>query len=364
MFSDKTAFFTYLMEKAILRTVVKYFCSGDNMCGDRKMFNRIWGIPFSLLVSYSSRLRNYLVDNCYFGLPRFVQIETTTKCNLGCRYCERNKDESRVVNSDMSLDFFSSIVSQLRYPTQCIQLVGLGEPLLNPEIFSMIHFAKKKGFEVSLIDNFTLIDRDKSLALINSGLSFLYVSFDSVSKNTFEEIRTGACFEKVVENIKLFVKTKKEAKAKKPDFLFKSTISQSNFAEIPHLIRLAEDLGADGINFGKLMSENDSCANQSSVLLKEEDLPRSKIAIYPCELSKSYQCDAIKGCYVTFDGKVLPCGLMAESVSRAQYAQLQLGDLKFDKIANIWRANSYRKFRNKIGLTEFLPQCKTCPGNK
>src|SRR3990170_925652 len=259
------------------------------------MSDAIWNIPFSVLLSYSSRLRNYFVDSHYFGLPRFVQIEITTKCNLRCRYCERSKDDANI-DSDMPLDFFNSIIGQLRYPTQCVNLVGLGEPLLHPEIFSMIHVAKKKGFEVSLIDNFTLIDRDKSLALVNSGLDFLYVSFDSVSKNTFEEIRTGACFEKVVENIKLFVKTKKEAKAKKPDFLFKSTISQSNFAEIPQLIRLAEDLGADGINFGKLMSENDSCANQSSVLLKEEDLPRSKIAIYPCELSKSYQCDAIKGC--------------------------------------------------------------------
>jgi radical SAM protein with 4Fe4S-binding SPASM domain len=227
----------------------------------------------------------------------------------------------------------------------------------------MIQVAKRAGFEVSLIDNFTLIDKDKSLALINSGLDFLYVSFDSVSKNTFEEIRTGACFENVIENIKLFVKTKKEAKTKKPAFLFKSTISQSNFAEIPQLVRLAENLGADGINFGKLMSETEFSKNQSSILLSEEDLPKSKIAIYPCELSKSYQCDALTGCYVTFDGRVLPCGLMAESTSRAQYPSLQLGDLGLDKIANIWRTHSSRKFRKKHWLVKSLPQCKTCPAN-
>jgi len=327
------------------------------------MSDAIWNIPFSVLLSYSSRLRNYFVDSHYFGLPRFVQIEITTKCNLRCRYCERSKDDANI-DSDMPLDFFNSIIGQLRYPTQCVNLVGLGEPLLHPEIFSMIRAAKEKGFEVSLIDNFTLIDRDKSLELINTELDFLYVSFDSVSKNTFEEIRTGACFEKVVENIKLFVKTKKDAKAKKPEFLFKSTISQSNFAEIPQLIKLAEDLGANGINFGRLMSENDSCEPQSSILLDEKNLPKSKIAIYPCELSKTYDCDALKGCYVTFDGRVLPCGLMAESASRAQYSQLQLGDLRLDKIANIWRANSYRQFRKKIGLMEYLPQCKTCPANK
>lgn len=43
------------------------------------------------------------------------------------------------------------------------------------------------------------------LELIN-GEDYLYVSFDGVSKYTFEKLRTGACFKKFLENITLFLK--------------------------------------------------------------------------------------------------------------------------------------------------------------
>src|SRR4030067_2814600 len=238
--------------------------------------------------------------------------------------CLRTKEQAGAVNSDMSLDLFNSIVSKLRYPTRHVTLVGLGEPLLNPQIFSMIHSAKKHGLKVSLISNFTLIDRDKSLALIDSGLYFLFVSFDSSIKSTFEKIRTGACFEKVIDNVKLFVRTKKEVKAKTPVFFFKSTVSRRNFEEIRRLVNLAESLSVEGINFGKLFSEEEDYIHDPSVFLNMEDFKESKIIIDPCEIGRSYQCDGIAGCYITFNGRVLPCGVMMQAMSRSEYSQFQL----------------------------------------
>ena len=320
-------------------------------------------LPFSMLFKKSASAQKYIMNSPRFGMPPSVQIEVTTKCNIGCRLCLRTIDPARVVDSDMPLDFFKSIISQLKGKTRSISLVGLGEPMLHPEIFSIIRFAKENKIEVSLIDNFTLINREKSLALIDSGLDYLYVSFDNVSKEAFEDRRTGACFETVVENIKLFVKTKNEVKSKKPVFFFKSTISHSNFAEIPQLVKFAEDLGADGINFGKMMDRDESRIINPPPI-NDENLPKSKIFVDPCELSESYECDATRGCYVTFDGKVLPCGLMAESVSRAHYPQVQLGDLNSDTIGNIWRSSRFRQLRKKLESREYLPECTTCGAYK
>jgi len=275
--------------------------------------------------------------------------------------CMKSNKEANTINSDMPLDLYNSIIGGLKYPTRYISLVGLGEPLLNPYIFSMIDSAKKKGFEVSLIDNFTLIDQNTSLSLIKSGLDYLYVSFDSTSKTLFEKMRTGASFEKVIENVQLFVTTKNELKAGKPTFLFKSTISRENFKEISQLIKLAEDLGVDGINFGKLCAQEEGYVNDLSLSLELEDLPKSKIEIYPCELSKTFPCCASKGCYVTSDGKVLPCGLIIEMIPRKQYSQIQLGNLKNGTIGNIWRSKEYREFRREIASGKLLPLCKKCP---
>jgi radical SAM protein with 4Fe4S-binding SPASM domain len=316
----------------------------------------------NLLDSASMRLQKYAVNTPCFGLPYAVQMEITTKCNLRCEICLRSKKEAGAVNSDMPLDLFNSIVTKLRYPTRHVTLVGLGEPLLNPQVYSMIGSAKRKGLKVSLISNFTLLDRDKSLALIDSGLDFLFVSFDSTKKSTFEKIRTGACFEEVIDNVRLFVRTKKEVNAKKPVFFFKSTISKRNLGEIHELVKLAESLGVDGINFGKEIVIDEAGADDSAIFMNIEDFPRSEIIIDLCELNKSFMCHAPMGCHVTYDGKVLPCGLMIEAVPRTQYPQFQLGDLRFDTIGNIWRSTRYRQIRKKIKSGEHLPMCKKCPG--
>ena len=319
--------------------------------------NMTSGIPNKLF----AKIRKNLVRNPYIGSPYEVQIEITTKCNLTCQFCLRNSKESDTIDRDMPLDLFESIINGLRYPTRFISLVGLGEPLLNPELFSMIRLAKKKGFEVSLIDNFTLIDKDTSLSLIRSGLDHLYVSFDGASKTTFERMRTGAVFDKVKEAVKLFVATKKDLKASRPIFYFKSTICKDNFAEIPHLIKLAEDLGVDGINFGKLCAPTEDYANDVSISLELNDLPKSKIEIVPCELSKTFPCCAPRGCYVSVDGKVLPCGLLCEITPRKYFSHIQLGDVKSANLGNIWRSSKYRRFRREIASGKLLPLCKKCP---
>jgi radical SAM protein with 4Fe4S-binding SPASM domain len=315
-------------------------------------------------LNYASRgLRGCIANIPYLGLPYAVQIEITTKCNLRCEMCYRSKEQAGAVNSDMSLDFFKSIVSRLRYPARHVTLVGLGEPLLHPQLFSIIRSAKERGLLVSLISNFTLLDRDKSLSLINSGLDFLFVSFDSSTKSVFEKIRTGACFEEIIDNVKLFVKTKEEVKAKTPLFFFKSTVSRRNSEEIRQLIHLAESLGVEGIDFGKLFGEEDEYIHDPSCFLNMEEFKGSKIIIDPCEIGKSYQCDGIAGCYITFDGKVLPCGIMMQAIYRSDYSKYELGDLNTDTIDKIWRSDKFKQFRKQIKSHSrpYLPVCEECP---
>src|SRR5512136_715315 len=112
------------------------------------------------VLDYASReFRRHFVNTPYLGLPYSVQIEITTKCNLRCEMCSRSKEQAGAVNSDMPLDLFNSIVGKLRYPSRHITLVGLGEPLLHPQLFPIIRSAKERGLAVSLISNFTLVDR-------------------------------------------------------------------------------------------------------------------------------------------------------------------------------------------------------------
>jgi radical SAM protein with 4Fe4S-binding SPASM domain len=299
--------------------------------------------------------------NSRYGSPYHIIVEATTKCNLKCRMCMRSKRESGIYDADMPFDLYASIISNLKYPTRFVSFVGLGEQLLNPQFFPMIDFAKKKGFEVSLTDNFTLMDKETAHSLINSQIDYLYASFDSVSRVQFEKIRVGASFDTVVENIRSFVEAKKQLKSNKPKVFFKSTISKENYSEVSDLIRFAEELGLDGIDFSKEIRQAPDYVNDPSFYLDPTDLPETNLLIILCEMSKTYPCQALSGCFVTFDGKVLPCDHAMQILSRSEFSRYQLGDVRLNNITEIWRSEKHGRMRRGLASGEFLPFCEKCP---
>jgi len=299
--------------------------------------------------------------NSRVGSPYHIILETTTKCNLECRTCMRSKQDWGIYESNMPFDLYYSLISDLKYPTRFVSFVGMGEQLLNPQIFRMMNVAKQKGFEVSLTDNFTLVDKEVAHTLIRSQIDYLYASFDSVSKRKFEKIRVGANFEDVVNNIRQFVEAKKQVNAKKPEVFFKSTISRDNFSEIPDLIRLAEDLGLDGIDFSKEHSYCQDNVNDPSFYLDPKSLPLTKMRLILCEMSKIYPCQALAGCFVTFDGKVLPCDHVMQLLPRSEFSRFHVGDVERNTVAEIWRSEKYRRIRRGLASGEWLPFCEKCP---
>ena len=102
--------------------------------------------------------------------PIFVQIEPTIDCNLRCTTCINPtlKRDTRT----LSLSKFKEIIGQLPY-VQKISLVGAGEPLLNPELFNIIDYAKSKGLTIGFATNATLINNTIAHRIIDSGLDWL-----------------------------------------------------------------------------------------------------------------------------------------------------------------------------------------------
>ena len=133
--------------------------------------------------------------------PRKLNIEVTTKCNLECAMCMRrvwNED-----SGDMSLDTFKALVPV--FPEiETINIIGIGEPLLNENIFEMIELGKQNlppHGTISMTTNASLIDEVAATKIIKSGLTHLVVSLDSVNADTYNRIRSGANYNDVLKNI-------------------------------------------------------------------------------------------------------------------------------------------------------------------
>jgi len=297
-----------------------------------------------------------------FFPPSLVQVETTTRCNLRCRTCIRSKE----AGEDMPFGLFKSLINQLGHSSfapRKIDLTGVGEPLLHPELTSMVEYAKEHGLEVSFTSNFTIIDQRIAIDLIKAKLDYLYISVDAASKEIFEKMRSGADFEKVMENVKLFVKTRNDRISNGPKLLFRSTISEVNTGEATALIRLAEALGVDGIVFfpqlipGREYYFSDlfdlPSREKTSLAIVETSMPSSE---------RELTCRSYSRCYITFDGKVLPCPCLTQMVPREEYSGFQFGNLRESSFADIWFSAKYKQFRAKGALgNPYLPLCKYCP---
>jgi radical SAM protein with 4Fe4S-binding SPASM domain len=266
----------------------------------------------------------------------------------------------------MSFELFKSIIDQFKqrsFLRRKIDLTGVGEPLLNPKLMPMIEYAKGHGLEVSFVSNFTLMNQETATELIKAKLDRLYISVDAGSREIFEKMRPGADFETVTDNVRLFVEARKNQNADTPKLVFRSTISEDNAGETAALIRLAEILGVDGIVFfpqlvpRKRYYSSDLFAPPSradtSLAVVENSTPSPERAPI---------CRSYSRCYITFDGKVLPCPCLTQMIPREQYSRFQFGDIQNSPFVKIWFSTKYRQFRVRGALGRpYMSLCKYCP---
>jgi len=148
-------------------------------------------------------------------LPLRLWVELTNICNLKCGMCP-NSSPGRSPRGNMSLATFEKIIDQTAHHVYDVNLCHRGESLLNKDIDKMISYAKKMKVATRLNTNATVLDQEMSRRLIEAGLDFISFSFDGLDPKTYETIRVGASFEKVLENITAFLKLKKKLRSPTP----------------------------------------------------------------------------------------------------------------------------------------------------
>jgi len=181
-----------------------------------------------------------------WSLPRWVQIEPTNLCNQGCVMCPRNTHLDSPLGK-MSLENFKKVYAQI--PTiKDLQLNGLGEPLINEDIFEMIKFAKAKGSSVTLTSNCELATPEAAKKLVESGLDVLKISMDSSDPETYSTIRHGH-LDKALEGVRNIVAAKRTAGKSRPKIWFNSILMASNYEKMLDIIKLGADLGVNLVRF-------------------------------------------------------------------------------------------------------------------
>ena len=70
---------------------------------------------------------------------------------------------------------------------------------------------------------FDILTDEIAKELIELGIERIYFSIEGATKETYEKIRVGANYDKVIDNIKRFIQLKKEMKSPIPEICFRMT---------------------------------------------------------------------------------------------------------------------------------------------
>ncbi|MCK5628450.1 radical SAM protein, partial [Candidatus Bathyarchaeota archaeon] len=196
-----------LLKKKGLRYIFNIFQTLLREKGLRYTYNIIhFGFFWGWIRNHSNLIK---MLNWFAPYPSYIEIEVTTKCNLKCIMCEHTYWNE--TDRDMSFEDFKGIIDQ--FPRlKWIGLTGIGESFLNKDFIKMLRYVKAKNIIVELYDTFYFVDGNVAEELIDLQVDNIFASIDAATKETYEKIRVGSNFERVINNVTNIFQLKKKKK--------------------------------------------------------------------------------------------------------------------------------------------------------
>lgn len=170
------------------------------------------------LADIESRLNLKNVDESFY-FPKYFEIETVNACNARCIMCTVDEwNKSKADKHMMSEKIFNKFADEIGNYNHWIEQVSLnrdGEPTLDRNITKKVKTLKDKGIKrVIFSTNAQLLTEELSREILEAGLDTLMISIDGIKKETYEKIRVGLNYEKVLKNTINFIKLRNSLNAK------------------------------------------------------------------------------------------------------------------------------------------------------
>ncbi len=311
----------------------------------------------------------------------FFQWHLTERCNLACRHCY----QSGMTGTEMDLRALRETAGEAsdmlkdwaeRYEivfSPSFTITG-GEPFLRSDLFEMLSLLPAQGFEIHLLTNGTLIDRDKAQRL--AGLvQGVQVSIEG-PEAVHDAIRGKGAFRKAMAGIEAMVGCNIAVS-------LNATLSRLNVNCLGGIVNLAEELGVRRVGFSRLVPRGKGAGLADTMLAPEEvreayrylfmlggdalDVvsgdpladcldpdsddyeDRGKIAYGGCAAG-------VSGLTLMPDGTIAPCRRLP----------IPLGNVMKDSLREIWAEsrvlNQLRNRRAYAGKCGRCPRWATCRG--
>jgi len=189
-------------------------------------------------------------------MPSRIHLNTTSKCNLRCKFCWQSTDKKNINLEEIPKNRIPILIKEAKeLGVLEWQLSGNGEPFCRLDFtLSTMKEIKKYGMYGNVITNGTMLNRKIIEDIVHMGWDYLMFSIDGPNAEIHDELRgVPGTFEKVIQNIMTLVETKKSLNSNWPDFSITTVINKKNYDKINEMINLAHTLGGDGLTLNMMV---------------------------------------------------------------------------------------------------------------
>ena len=172
---------------------------------------------------------------------RLVFWEVTKGCNLRCIHCRATATELSSP-TDLPTRTALNIIEQIAAAANPILVLSGGEPLYRSDIFQLARYGTDKGLRVALATNGTLVTKDVARMIVDAGVRRVSISLDGADALTHASFRgIPGAFEAAVRGLQ-------NLKALGMSVQINMTIARHNAHQLPDVLQLARNLGADALH--------------------------------------------------------------------------------------------------------------------
>jgi len=322
--------------------------------------------------------------------PFLIVWDFTHKCNLKCKHCYSNSGAIR--EEELTTKQAKEVIDQIADAGVTALAFSGGEPLTRSDFFEVVRYAADRGLYISVATNGTLLTKEIVQKLKDAKVNYLDISIDGASAKTHDEFRgVPGAFDKAIVGLKNCIEA---------DLCvcIATTATKDNLEEMPAIIDLAEELGAErftNFNFvpagrGKAHYEKDPSPEEREKLMHYLLARMSKgckttiLTTAPQLARVGIQCQGSEGTgevtmsmahmqTVKVTKKAVPladfiggcgagrlyCSLSPQGdVHPCVFLPVNVGNLKTEKFQDIWlNASLFNAFRNRTNLKGSCGKC-------
>ena len=357
-----------------------------------------WRTGFKRLRSFST----YHLRNGYSAPPETLSLFLTFKCNLTCSMCGQWGDQGAfkafghdTLRQQLSKEEIQRLVDDIADFRPNITLFG-GEPMLYKGWTDVVAYIKSRGMRCNMVTNGTLMSVYAE-RIVESGMDEIILSLDGTEEVHDETRGQEGTFRSLVQGVGDVARIRAKRGLKHPQLNINCTLFETNYRNLDEIVDIAEEMGADNINFHHLLFINQQAYDQHNAIFKEnlgqitpdwagfvwKELPeidpdllldsirkiesrksRINVSVYP-----NYTPEEIRDYYTGFEFEStsyknrclslwMTAYIMPDGAVRPYHTMnFSPGNIRKDAFTEIWNNRVYRNYRRLVKRRKRFPVC-------